>query len=66
MCLFGKDEVSLRDTLRDPSLSHDKENELVNVISAAVKRKKFSHGGQLLCIKLFCQFSHKQYDVFQN
>ncbi|XP_063679653.1 uncharacterized protein LOC134815106 [Bolinopsis microptera] len=46
MCLFGEDEVSLRDTLRDPSLSHDNENELVNVISAAVKRKKFSHGGE--------------------
>ncbi|KAL5259407.1 hypothetical protein ACHWQZ_G009749 [Mnemiopsis leidyi] len=48
VCLFGKDEVSLRDILRDEgsaSLSTKKEEELVSVIGAAVRRKNFSHGG---------------------
>ena len=48
--MFGKDEVSLRDILRDPAPTLEKENKLVHVIEAAVKRKNFSHGGKILII----------------
>ncbi|CAN1228741.1 GTP 3',8-cyclase, mitochondrial [Linum grandiflorum] len=41
VCLFGPSEVSLRDPLRNGS----DENELREIIGAAVKRKKASHAG---------------------
>ena len=41
VCLFGNSEVSLRDALR----SNIEEEELLSVISAAVKRKKKQHAG---------------------
>lgn len=42
MCLFGNAEVSLRDAMR----SDKTEEELVEVISGAVKRKKKQHAGK--------------------
>ena len=42
VCLFGNSEVSLRDALRE-DLS---EEELMQVVSAAVKRKKKQHAGR--------------------
>lgn len=42
VCLFGNTEVSLRDALRSGS----SEDELINLISAAVKRKKKQHAGK--------------------
>ena len=42
VCLFGNSEVSLRDVMRQTT-DHDK---LVNIISAAVKRKKKQHAGE--------------------
>lgn len=47
VCLFGKDEVSLRDIIRT---EHTEEG-LMSVIDRAVKRKKFSHGGEQEIIK---------------
>lgn len=44
VCLFGNTEVSLRDVLR----SNCSETELVDIISAAVKRKKKQHAGMHL------------------
>ncbi|MED6133136.1 GTP 3',8-cyclase, mitochondrial [Stylosanthes scabra] len=41
VCLFGPSEVSLRDPLRDGA----EDDELREIISAAVKRKKASHAG---------------------
>jgi molybdenum cofactor biosynthesis enzyme MoaA len=41
VCLFGNEEYSLRDLLR----SNASEEEIYKVISTAIKRKKFSHGG---------------------
>ena len=41
VCLFGNEEVSLRDMLR----SGKSEREIYEMIEAAVKRKKSSHGG---------------------
>ena len=41
VCLFGNAEVSLRDALRQGM----KEEELVEIIAAAVKRKKKQHAG---------------------
>ncbi|KAJ8749352.1 hypothetical protein K2173_018840 [Erythroxylum novogranatense] len=41
VCLFGPSEVSLRDPLRHGA----DDNELREIIGAAVKRKKASHGG---------------------
>ena len=41
VCLFGNSEVSLRDALR----SNIEEEELLSVVSAAVKRKKKQHAG---------------------
>ena len=41
VCLFGNAEVSLRDALRQGM----KEEELVEIIGAAVKRKKKQHAG---------------------
>ena len=41
VCLFGNAEVSLRDALRQGM----KEHELVEIIAAAVKRKKKQHAG---------------------
>ena len=42
VCLFGNAEVSLRDALRQGM----KEHELVEIIAAAVKRKKKQHAGE--------------------
>lgn len=41
VCLFGNSEVSLRDALR----SNMNENDLTELISAAIKRKKEKHAG---------------------
>ena len=41
MCLFGASEISLRDALR----SGMPENELLELIGCAVKRKKARHSG---------------------
>lgn len=43
VCLFGNSEVSLRDLIRNT----DDDNEILNVIGAAVKRKKKQHAGML-------------------
>lgn len=43
VCLFGNAEVSLRDALR----KNKTEEELVDVISGAIKRKKKQHAGKL-------------------
>lgn len=48
VCLFGNSEVSLRDALR----SNLEEEELLSVISAAVKRKKKQHAGMLNLSKM--------------
>ncbi|BFZ54971.1 Molybdenum cofactor synthesis protein 1 [Savitreella phatthalungensis] len=42
VCLFGNTEVSLRDLMRQPQVSDD---QLLEVIGAAVKRKKPQHAG---------------------
>lgn len=41
VCLFGANEISLRDALREGATSED----LTAVISAAVDRKKAAHAG---------------------
>lgn len=41
VCLFGNTEVSLRDAIRTGA----KEDDLIALISAAVKRKKKQHAG---------------------
>lgn len=41
VCLFGNTEVSLRDAIR----ANSKEDDLIALISAAVKRKKKQHAG---------------------
>lgn len=41
VCLFGNTEVSLRDLMREGKT----DEELVQVISAAVKKKKKQHAG---------------------
>ena len=41
VCLFGNSEVSLRDEIR----SGKNDDELLNIIGAAVKRKKKQHAG---------------------
>ena len=43
MCLFGQSEVSLRDAMRAGASDED----LLSVISAAVKRKHPRHAGRL-------------------
>lgn len=45
VCLFGNTEVSLRDAIR----ANPDESSLVDVISAAVKRKKKQHAGKTTC-----------------
>lgn len=53
VCLFGNSEVSLRDALR----SGASEEELLQVIGAAVGRKKKQHaGGQRVCVCKFRRF----------
>lgn len=44
MCLFGAAEVSLRDQLR----SGASDDELLQIIGAAVGRKKKQHAGELM------------------
>ncbi|EDW41041.1 molybdenum cofactor biosynthesis protein 1 isoform X2 [Drosophila sechellia] len=44
VCLFGNKEFSLRDAMRDESVS---EEQLVDLIGAAVQRKKKQHAGML-------------------
>lgn len=44
VCLFGNSEVSLRDLIRNT----DDDNEILNVIGAAVKRKKKQHAGKFI------------------
>ncbi|XP_053399447.1 molybdenum cofactor biosynthesis protein 1-like [Mercenaria mercenaria] len=48
VCLFGNSEVSLRDALR----AELQEEELMQVVSAAVKRKKKQHAGMLNLSKM--------------
>ncbi|KAL4237321.1 Molybdenum cofactor synthesis protein 1 [Mactra antiquata] len=48
VCLFGNSEVSLRDTLRNNTPPED----LLQVVSAAVKRKKKQHAGMLNLSKM--------------
>lgn len=48
VCLFGNSEVSLRDAMRG-GMSQD---QLLDVISAAVKRKKKQHAGMLNLSKM--------------
>lgn len=48
VCLFGNSEVSLRDVLREDI----SEEELMQVVSAAVKRKKKQHAGVLNLSKM--------------
>ncbi|XP_060570592.1 molybdenum cofactor biosynthesis protein 1-like [Ruditapes philippinarum] len=48
VCLFGNSEVSLRDALREDI----SEEELMQVVSAAVKRKKKQHAGVLNLSKM--------------
>jgi len=43
VCLFGNKEFSLRDAMRDESVS---EEQLVDLIGAAVQRKKKQHAGE--------------------
>lgn len=43
VCLFGANEVSLRDAMRDGA----SETDLRTLISAAVNRKKAAHAGML-------------------
>lgn len=43
VCLFGNAEISLRDAMR----SNQSEDQLIEVISNAVKRKKKQHAGKL-------------------
>lgn len=52
VCLFGNAEVSLRDAVR----ANSSEDDLLALISAAVKRKKKQHAGELYCVVLhdFC------------
>ena len=42
VCLFGPTEVSLRDAMREGASDSD----LLEVIGAAVKRKKKQHAGE--------------------
>ena len=44
VCLFGNTEVSLKDALR----SGCSEDDLIALISAAVKRKKKQHAGEFI------------------
>jgi cyclic pyranopterin phosphate synthase len=44
VCLFGNSEVSLRDLIRNT----DDDNEILNVIGVAVKRKKKQHAGKFI------------------
>lgn len=48
VCLFGKEEVSLRDALR----KNASEEELINIISTAVLNKKKQHSGMFNISKL--------------
>lgn len=43
VCLFGNTEISLRDAMRN----NCSETELIDLVSAAVKRKKKQHAGSL-------------------
>lgn len=52
VCLFGSSEVSLRDAMRVGQAS---DNDLSNLIGAAVKRKKEAHGGM-----------YDMYDIAKN
>ena len=47
VCLFGNAEVSLRDAVRGGKT----EDELLEIIGAAVKRKKPKHAGQCRCLR---------------
>ena len=51
VCLFGNSEVSLRDAIRNNMSDED----LENLISAAIKRKKEKHAGNFLFL-LFGKF----------
>lgn len=47
VCLFGQEEVSLRDEMRKgPLIGEDSDDSLRNIIGAAVGRKHARHGGQ--------------------
>lgn len=49
MCLFGNAEVSLRDAMREDSASDEQIRE---IISAAVDRKKLKHAGMFEIAKM--------------
>ncbi|PWN31559.1 uncharacterized protein FA14DRAFT_169170 [Meira miltonrushii] len=47
VCLFGQEEVSLRDEMRrDPLMGENSDESLKSIIGAAVGRKHARHGGQ--------------------
>jgi len=46
VCLFGNKEFSLRDAMRNENIT---EEQLVDLIGAAVQRKKKQHAGELRC-----------------
>ena len=48
VCLFGNSEVSLRDAIRNKMSEED----LQELISAAIKRKKEKHAGNFWLIKI--------------
>ena len=56
MCLFGSAEVSLKDVLR----SNTSEDELLEIIGCAVKRKKKQHAGK----SVKCKVSYKLFKIF--
>ena len=49
VCLFGNTEINLRDPIRDENVSNDQIKEL---IGAAVKRKKARHAGMLNLVNM--------------
>ena len=51
VCLFGNSEVSLRDSLR----AGTSEDQLLEIIGAAVGRKKKQHAGINIFLQLPCQ-----------
>ncbi|XP_074650582.1 molybdenum cofactor biosynthesis protein 1-like [Tubulanus polymorphus] len=47
VCLFGANEVSLRDALRSGTMTSTDDAQLLEIIGRAVKRKKKQHAGML-------------------
>lgn len=59
VCLFGNAEVSLRDAMRS-SYSDD---QLLDIIGAAVKRKKKQHAGEISSELQYCMLQSSSYVV---